>query len=162
MKNQMKRNTHEVQKGPAHRSFCSHGFGTCHPCSTWMCSPTPKLSEPHTYGIVMEVSSGVCLCVHMLSHFSHVGLFATPQNVARRSPSLGFSRQDNWSGLPCPPPGYLPDPGNIPASLLSLLHYQEGILPLVPPEKLPFREDGTLKIAGYSKSSKTDKNLGNS
>jgi hypothetical protein len=33
---------------------------------------------------------------------------------------MGFSRQDYWSGLPCPPPGDLPDPGIEPASLMSL------------------------------------------
>ena len=34
--------------------------------------------------------------------------------VARQAPlSVGFSRQENWSGLPCPPPGDLPHPGNI-------------------------------------------------
>ena len=35
-----------------------------------------------------------------------------PQTVARQSPlSMGFSRQESWSGLPCPPPRALPDPG---------------------------------------------------
>ena len=37
-------------------------------------------------------------------------------------PSMGFSRQESWvawSGLPCPPPGYLPDPGVEPWSLMS-------------------------------------------
>jgi len=32
---------------------------------------------------------------------------------------MGFSRQDYWSGLPCPPPGNLPDPGIKPISLTS-------------------------------------------
>ena len=32
---------------------------------------------------------------------------------------MGFSRQEYWSGLPCPPPGDLPDPGIEPVSLLS-------------------------------------------
>ena len=32
--------------------------------------------------------------------------------------SMGFSRQEYWSGLPCPPPGDLPDPGIEPASLM--------------------------------------------
>ena len=36
----------------------------------------------------------------------------TPWTVARQAPlSMGFSRQEFWSGLPCPPPGDLPDPG---------------------------------------------------
>jgi len=32
---------------------------------------------------------------------------------------MGFSRQEYWSGLPCPPPGDLPNPGIEPASLTS-------------------------------------------
>ena len=32
---------------------------------------------------------------------------------------MGFSRQEYWSGLPCPPPGDLPDPGIEPTSLMS-------------------------------------------
>ena len=32
---------------------------------------------------------------------------------------MGFSRQEYWSGLPCPPPGDLPNPGMEPVSLLS-------------------------------------------
>ena len=41
----------------------------------------------------------------LLSHFSHVWLCATPQMAAHQaSPSLGFSRQEHWSGLPFPSP----------------------------------------------------------
>ena len=48
---------------------------------------------------------------------SHVRLFATPGTVARQAPlSMGFSRQEYWSGLPFPPPEDLPDPGIEPAS----------------------------------------------
>ena len=48
----------------------------------------------------------------MLSCFSHVQLFVTPGTVARQAPlSVGFSRQEYWSGLRCPPPRDLPDPG---------------------------------------------------
>ena len=47
----------------------------------------------------------------MLSCFSPVQLFATLWTVARQAPlSMGFSRQEYWSGLPCPPPGDLSDP----------------------------------------------------
>ena len=54
----------------------------------------------------------------MLSHFSRVRLFVTPWTVARQAPlSTGFSRQECWSGLPCPPPGDLPNPGMEPGSL---------------------------------------------
>ena len=41
--------------------------------------------------------------------------------VARQAPlSIGLSRQEYWSGLPCPAPGDLPHPGIKPASLISL------------------------------------------
>ena len=43
---------------------------------------------------------------------SRVQLFATPWTVARQAPpSMGFSRQEYWSGLPFPSPGDLPNPG---------------------------------------------------
>ena len=56
----------------------------------------------------------------MLSHFSHVQLFATPWTIAHKAPlSMGFSKQEYWSGFPCRPPGDLPDPGIEPLSLTS-------------------------------------------
>ena len=52
----------------------------------------------------------VCVCVH--PNFSHVQLFVMLWTVAHQAPlSMGFSRQEYWSGLPCPPPGDLPNPG---------------------------------------------------
>ena len=58
--------------------------------------------------------------IYVQSHFSCVQLFATLWTVARKSPlSMGFSRQEYWSGLWCPPPGDLPDPGLEPGSLRS-------------------------------------------
>ena len=52
----------------------------------------------------------ISACV--LSLFSSVQFFATPWTVACQPPlSMGFSRQEYWSELPCPPPGDLPDPG---------------------------------------------------
>ena len=48
---------------------------------------------------------------------SHVRLFATPWTVAYQAlPSLGFSKQEYWSGLPFPSPGDLPNPGIEPGS----------------------------------------------
>ena len=61
------------------------------------------------------------MCVCMLSHFSRVHLFValTPCSVADQvSMSRGFSRQEHWSGLLCPRPGRLPDPGIEPISLM--------------------------------------------
>ena len=56
----------------------------------------------------------------MISHFSSVRLFATLWTVAHQAPlPMGFSRQESWSELPCPPPGDLPHPGMEPESLVS-------------------------------------------
>ena len=56
----------------------------------------------------------------MLSCFSCVQLFAILWTVALQDPlSVGFSRQEYCSGLPCPPPGDLPDPGIKSTSLVS-------------------------------------------
>ena len=44
----------------------------------------------------------------------------TPWTAAHQAPLyMGFSRQEYWSGLPCPPPGDLPNPGMDPMSLMS-------------------------------------------
>ena len=65
----------------------------------------PKISI-----IVKCLGSGAC--VRTCSYrFSHVLLFATPWTVAHSLLSMGFSRQEYWSGLPCPPPGDLPNSG---------------------------------------------------
>ena len=59
----------------------------------------------------------VCVCAQSLSC---VRLFATPWAVVRQTPlSVGFPRQEYQSGLSCPPPGDLPDPGSKPMSLMS-------------------------------------------
>ena len=70
----------------------------------------------------------------MCSHFTRVRFFSTLWTVACQVLSfMGFSRQVFWSGLPSPPPGDLPNPGI--QSVSSLLHWQEGSLPLAPPGK---------------------------
>ena len=54
---------------------------------------------------------------YTLNSLSHVRLFATPWTVAyQASPSMGFFRQEYWSGLPFPSPRDLPDPGIEPRS----------------------------------------------
>ena len=55
----------------------------------------------------------VLLFIHSVMSYSS----ATPWTVACQAPlSMGFSRQEYWSGLSCPSPGDLPDPGIEPAS----------------------------------------------
>ena len=57
-------------------------------------------------------------CLKMkVKSLSRVQLFVTPGTVAYQAPpSTGFSRQEYWSGLPFPSPGYLPNPGVKPGS----------------------------------------------
>ena len=75
----------------------------------------------------------------MLGHFSRVRLFATPWTVAHQAPlSMRFSRQEYWSGLPCPPPGDLPDPGIEPTS---------PVAPALQAVSLPLSHQGSPKRA---------------
>ena len=75
------------------------------------------------------------MCAHVLCHFRHVQLFATLWTVAHQDLlSMGFSKQQYWSGLPCPPPGNLPDPGIEPIFLMSPA-LAGGFFTLVPPGK---------------------------
>ena len=69
----------------------------------------------------------------MLSPFTGVSLFVTPRMVACQDPlSMGFSRQEYWSGLPCSSPGDLPDPGI------------ELVSPALQADFLPFELPGKL------------------
>ena len=71
----------------------------------------------------------MCTCITVyLKHvnyvcaqsLSRVRLFATLWTVALQAPlSMGFPRQEYWSGLPCPPPRDLPNPGIEPMSFMS-------------------------------------------
>ena len=73
---------------------------------------------------------------------SCVQLFVTPWIVAHQTLlSMGFSRQEYWSGLPCSPPGDLPDPEIEPVSLGSPT-LEVDSLPLAPPGK-PVNSDIT-------------------
>ena len=63
------------------------------------------------YSTIIPVFSNPSLKVKV-KLLSHVQLFGTPWTVALQAPpSMGFSRQEYWSGLPFPSPGDLPDPG---------------------------------------------------
>ena len=79
-------------------------------------------------------------CRFKVKSLSRVRLFATPWTVTYQAPlSMGFSRQECWSGLPFPSPGDLPDPGIEPGSPAL----QADALPSEPPGKPPV---GLLKV----------------
>ena len=86
----------------------------------------------------------VCVCVYIYiyiyTHYIYVlcaraqSFFMTLWTVANQAPlSIGFSKQEYWSGLPCPPPGDLPNPGTEPMSpalqvdSLLLSHWESPI-----------------------------------
>ena len=75
----------------------------------------------------------IYVCV--LSHFSHVRLFVIPWTVARQIPlSMGFSRQEYWSGLLCFSPGDLPNLGIEPVTPTAPALLVDS-LPTEPPRK---------------------------
>ena len=83
--------------------------------------------------------------------FSRVQLFATPWTVAYQAPpSMGFSRQEYWSGVTFPSPGDLPNSGIEPGSPAL----QADALTSEPPGKLK-----QITCIQITKSSKTKKNL---
>ena len=65
--------------------------------------------------VCVYVCACVCVCVRVsvcIQSFSHVRFCVTPWTVARQAPpSMGFPRQEYWSGLPFPPPEDLTAPG---------------------------------------------------
>ena len=95
----------------------------------WLFSPVESISQTGTKGEewvfwmqklndlrnvsdkdAMKSSPRLMHACVLLSRFSHVQLFATPWTIAHQAPlSMGFSRQEYWSGSPCPPPGDLSD-----------------------------------------------------
>ena len=85
------------------------------------------------------------LLLLLLSRFSHAQLCSTLWTVARQAPlSMGFSQQEYWSGLPCLPPGDLPNPGTKPRSPALqadslLLSHQGSLIELPTPGLTTFR-----------------------
>ena len=68
--------------------------------------------------MVMTLEAYVYVCMRAKS-LSCVRLFAVPWTVAHQVLSMGFCRQEYWSGLPFASPEDLPDPGIKPSSLTS-------------------------------------------
>ena len=65
----------------------------------------PTFLSQEYYLLFLCFTTKVCMLLLLLSHFSRVRLCATPETAAHQAtPSLGFSRQEYWSGLPFPSP----------------------------------------------------------
>ena len=106
-----------------------------HPPSVLCCNVKhfiKTLNSSKGYNLWSIVNTGffrvmcVCVCVCVVCvcacALSPVWLFTMPWTLACQAPlSMGFSRQEYWSGLPCPPPGDLPNPGMEPRSHVSCI-----------------------------------------
>ena len=80
----------------------------------WQFLYSPIVTEPVE---MVYLSYAAFVCV--LSLISYVQLFTTLWTIACQAPlSMEFSRQEYWSGLPCPSPRDLPNPGIEPMSLV--------------------------------------------
>ena len=92
--------------------------------------------------------------VFKLNRLSCVWLFTILWTAAHQAPlSMGFSSQEYWSGLPCPPPGDLPDPGIKPISLM-FLPWPMGFLALALPGKPLYQLMHTLNSLSVSSQQK--------
>ena len=90
----------------------------------WACLENPRNRGAWwaaVYGVAQSWTRLKRLSSSSSSSSSHVWLCETLWTAACQAPqSMGFSRQEHWSGLLCPPPGDYPNPGFKPASLKSL------------------------------------------
>ena len=109
----------------------------------------PYYSLNSSLPLLPSLCPQVCaLCLHLHcacvpSHFSHVQLFVSLWPVAHQAPLfLGIPRQEHWSGLPCPPPGDLPNPGIEPRPPALQADY----LPAEPPRKPKNTRVGSLSF----------------
>ena len=88
-----------------------------------VCSVCEKLNNLYIYAIPYFLWHNIhcaCVCVCVCEVGSVISDSSTLWTITHQAPlSMQFFRQEYWSGLPCPPPGDLPDPGIKPASLMS-------------------------------------------
>ena len=123
------------------RTLCLKDVVFCHRYYFFSVSPClpPPLHTAHLKIIVIarmdtvvKISGfGQAYCLKVkVKLLSRVRLFATQWTVAYQAPpSMGFSRQECWSGLPFPSPGDLPDPGIEPRSpALKMKLYKLSII----------------------------------
>ena len=82
---------------------------------------SPLILQSCSSGLSKRLSLGYSpLCVRVKSLLSCLTVCDPMDCIAHQAPlSMGFSKQEYWSGLSCPPPGHLPHPGIEPTSLMS-------------------------------------------
>ena len=91
---------------------------------TWACAPVTRLTSSQA------TSCSIHLLLLLLSRFSRVRLFATPETAAYQAPpTLGFSRQEHWSGLPFPSPMWKSEKWKWSHSVMSDSSQPHGLQP---------------------------------
>ena len=96
-------------------------------------------------GIPIYIREYICICMLLLSRFSRVRLCATPQTAAHQAPpSLGFSRQEHWSGWPFPSPMHESEKWKWSRSVMSDSLGPHGLQPtrLLHPRDFPGKSTG--------------------
>ena len=92
---------------------------TVMPLWRWKCEINKRPGQ-EIQGFITWEFWDILILACMVNHFSPVQVFETLWTIVHQAPlSKGFSRQEYWSGLSCPPPGNLPKPGIKPRSLTS-------------------------------------------
>ena len=137
----------------------------------FLTSPTPSLTHYWKQGFYLSclpteplINAQNCIwhtvrrwCARMLSPFRCIHLFVTQWTITCQVPlSMGFSRQEYWSRLPCPPSGDLPDPG-IKHTFLECPPLQMDSLPLShqPMYGLPTSPNSHINKNNFQYSHKT-------
>ena len=111
-------------------------------------SPSPRVWKTVLYICVSFAVSHtglLLLLLLLLSRFSHVWLCMTPETAAHQAPpSLGFSRQEHWSGLPFPSPMYESEKWKWSHSVVSDSSWPHGLQPtrLLHPWDFPGKSTG--------------------
>ena len=111
-----------------------------------------RLVRSRPWQIQRLVKASFLVPVRILSHLDVSDTFATPWTVVCQVPlSMGFPRQEYWSGLPFPPPGDLPDLGIEPVSSASA----GGFFYAKPPGKPSWFLDGCFSVSLLGKREET-------
>ena len=98
----------------------------------WFGEKVPSPKSQVQWGLVYVTVYQIISMKSVKILFSRVQFFVIPWITAHQTPlSMEFSRQEYWSGLPCPSPGDLPDPGIEPGCPVL----QADSLPSEPPGK---------------------------
>ena len=108
---------------------------------------------------VVCIHKGMLLLLLLLSRFSRVRLCATPETAAHQAPpSLGFSRQEHWSGLPFPSPRHESEKQKWSHSVVSDSSQPHGLQPtrLLRPWDFPGKSTGVGWREYYSAVKKNE------